>query len=145
MTNAIVGDRAGVSVMYAEMLALHAKTKHLQQTGGDAAFHEHYLLFGEQAAEILAASRRIEARLRSAAAAGGYETRPLRQPPPDVADAKNSRPEMIAGICADNIRLAAHLRNAHALCGRDVATARRLATLVDGAEGRVWSLIEAGV
>jgi starvation-inducible DNA-binding protein len=53
--------------------------------------------------------------------------------------------DMLAELRADNMELAARMRETHALCEEhgDVATASLLEVWIDEAEGRVWFLFEA--
>jgi starvation-inducible DNA-binding protein len=63
------------------------------------------------------------------------------------SDVDNLKPlDMLAELCADNLRLAGHMRDTHAICDghRDIASASLLENWIDEAEGRVWFLVEAG-
>jgi starvation-inducible DNA-binding protein len=54
--------------------------------------------------------------------------------------------DMLAELCDDNMRLAAFMRETHALCDEygDVATASLLENWIDEAEQRIWFLFESG-
>ncbi len=142
-------DIAGaLTALLADMFALYIKTKNFHWHVSGPHFRDYHLLLDEQATQIYNTTDPIAERVRKVGGTTlhsiGHIARLSR-----IADndADYVTPEdMLAELRDDNERLAAAMREAHALCDEhnDVATASLLEVWIDEAERRIWFLFEAG-
>lgn len=130
--------------LLADAFALYLKTKNYHWHVRGRQFRDYHLLFDEQAAELLAMTDDLAERLRKLGARAlgsiGDIARQQRIADDDRADVAADR--MLLDLRADNDRLAAWLRRAHAVCDAhgDIATAGLIEVWVDQAERRQWFL-----
>ena len=136
-----------LNLLLADVYSLYIKTKNFQWHVSGPHFHDYHLLLDEQANQIFAIADAIAERVRKV---GGTTLRSiahiarLKRVPDN--DAYYVTPlDMLAELRDDNKGLAAHMREAHGLCGKhgDVPTASLLEAWIDEAERRVWFLFEA--
>jgi starvation-inducible DNA-binding protein len=139
---------SALNALLADMFALYMKTKNFHWHITGPHFRDYHLLLDEQGEQIFATTDVLAERVRKVGATTlrsiGQIARLQR-----IADseAENVKPlDMLAELCADNIRVASHMRDAHAVCDthRDIASASLLENWIDEAEGRIWFLVEAG-
>jgi starvation-inducible DNA-binding protein len=137
-----------LNALLADMFSIYMKTKNFHWHISGPHFRDYHLLLDEQGEQILSTTDAIAERVRKA---GGTTLRSIGQIArlQRIADSEdeNVKPlDMLAELCADNIRLASHMRDAHAVCDghHDVASASLLENWIDEAEGRIWFLVEAG-
>jgi starvation-inducible DNA-binding protein len=142
-----VKDIAGaLTTVLADMFALYVKTKNFHWHMSGRHFRDYHLLLDEQSEQIFATTDDIAERVRKI---GGTTLRSIgeisrRQRVLDN-DAEFVTPlDMLAELRDDNRQLAAHLREAHAVCDEheDVASASLIETWIDEAERRTWFLFE---
>jgi starvation-inducible DNA-binding protein len=147
-TNHTADLAEALNAILADVFALHIKTKgfHWHVTGPH--FRDYHLLLDEQATQLFAITDLIAERVRKL---GGGTLRSIgdiarRQRLTDNDAAVATAGEMLVELYRDNARLAAEMREAHALCDAhgDVATAGLLETAIDEAEARVWFLTASG-
>jgi starvation-inducible DNA-binding protein len=141
-------DITGVlNLLLADVYALYIKTKNFYWHVSGPHFRDYHLLLDEQSGQIFAIADTVAERVRKI---GGTTLRSIAH----IArlkrvldnDAYYVTPlAMLAELRDDNKDLAAHMREAHSLCGKhgDVPTASLLAAWIDEAERRVWFLFEA--
>ena len=107
---------------------------------------DHYLLFEEQAAQILGMTDAIAERVRKNGACTlrsiGHVARMQRLR--DNDHELVAPPQMLGELTVDNAALARSLEEAHELCEqqRDLATASLIEGWIDEAQNRVWFLRE---
>ena len=139
---------ANISASYNKLLAdlfvLHMKTKNFHWHITGPQFREYYLLLGEQAEQIYAATDRVGERVIKV---GGRTLRSLqhvaRLARLEGNDAEQVAPhEMLRELFEDNKKLLDYMRDAHetSLSFDDVAGTKLLEELIDQAEKRVWFL-----
>jgi starvation-inducible DNA-binding protein len=144
--NAVQDIAAAFNILLADIFALYLKTKNFHWHMSGPHFRDYHLLLDEQGDQILAVTDAIAERVRKI---GGTTLRSIGQ----IArlqrifdnDAGFVAPlDMLAELRDDNRQLAAHLRQAHALCDEygDVAGASLLEVWIDEAERRAWFLFE---
>jgi starvation-inducible DNA-binding protein len=143
-----VRDISGaLNILLADMFAVYLKTKNFHWHMSGPHFRDYHLLLDEQGEQIFATTDAIAERVRKI---GGTTVRSIGQ----ISrlqrildnDADFVTPlDMLAELRDDNKRLAANLRETHALCDEqgDVASASLLETWIDEAERRTWFLFEA--
>ncbi len=132
--------------LLADTFALYMKTKNFHWHMSGPHFRDYHLLLDEQADQLYAITDPIAERVRKV---GGMTLRSvhhisLLQRILDN-DADYVTPlDMIAELREDNQRLAAYMREAHAVCEEhnDVATTSLLEVWIDEAERRTWFLFE---
>ena len=138
---------AALNVLLADLFALYVKTKNFHWHVSGPHFRDYHLLLDDQADQIFAITDTVAERVRKL---GGGTLRSIGQ----IAklqrvsdnDADYVSPlDMLAELREDNMRLAAHMRETHGVCGEhgDVATASLLEVWIDEAERRIWFLFEA--
>ena len=139
---------AALNVLLADLFALYLKTKNFHWHVSGPHFRDYHLLLDEQADQIFAITDTVAERVRKV---GGNTLRSIGQVGKLQRvldnDADYVSPlDMLAELRDDNQRLAAHMRETHAVCDEhgDVATASLLEVWIDEAERRVWFLFEAG-
>ena len=136
-----------LNALIADAFALYLKTKNFQWHVSGPHFRDYYLLFEEQATQILPMTDAIAERVRKNGArtlrsighiAGMQRLR-------DNDDELVAPPQMLGELTVDNAALARSLEEAHELCEqqRDVATASLIEGWIDEAQNRVWFLREA--
>jgi starvation-inducible DNA-binding protein len=112
---------------------------------GATTFRDYYLLLDEQANQIEAftdaAARQVKKFDATILPPTGHHSRPR---PWSGNDADHTLRDMLAGLCEDNLRLAASLRQTQRVCDEyaDVATASLIEIWTHQAERRI-SLLEA--
>jgi starvation-inducible DNA-binding protein len=138
---------AGLNVLLADMFALYMKTKNFHWHVSGPHFRDYHLLLDDQAAQILDATDAIAERVRTV---GGTTLRSIGhisrlQRLADNDETYVTSFDMLAELCDDNLRIAAHLREVHGICEEhgDVASASYVESWIDEAERRVWFLFEA--
>jgi starvation-inducible DNA-binding protein len=148
LTAAAVQDLSGaLTLLLADMFALYVKTKNFHWHISGPHFRDYHLLLDEQGDQIFATTDAIAERVRKL---GGTTLRSIGQ----IGrlqrvldnDADYVSPlDMLAELRADNLELAAHMRETHELCDEhgDVASASLLENWIDEAERRTWFLFEA--
>jgi starvation-inducible DNA-binding protein len=135
-----------MNAILADVFALYIKTKNFHWHMSGAKFHDYTFLLNDQAAQLLAMSDLIAARVRQL---GGSTIKSVGQ----IArhqrvldnDAERVAPlEMLAELYEDNKQLSFHLHEAHDLCSAldDIATAGLIETYVEEAEYRMGLLLE---
>jgi len=148
LTSNAVRDLSGaLNILLADMFALYVKTKNFHWHVSGPHFRDYHLLLDEQSEQIFAATDAIAERVRKI---GGTAVRSIGQ----IGrlqrvldnDADYVTPlDMLAELRDDNKQLAAHMREAHALCDEhgDVASASLLENWIDEAERPTWFLFES--
>ncbi len=139
---------AALTLLLADLFALYVKTKNFHWHVSGPHFRDYHLLLDEQADQIFATTDDVAERVRKI---GGTTIRSighisrLQRIPDNDADYVTPQ-DMLAELRDDNLQLAAHMREAHDVCGEhgDVASASLLETWIDEAERRVWFLYESG-
>lgn len=138
---------AELNALLADIFAIYVKTKNFHWHMSGPYFRDYHLLLDEQADEIYATIDPVAERVRKL---GGTTLRSVghmaRLQRLSDNDADFVTPaDMLAELREDNTRLAAFMRETHALCDRynDVATASLLENWIDEAERRVWFLFES--
>jgi starvation-inducible DNA-binding protein len=147
-TEAAKDIAAALNLLLADVFALYLKTKNFHWHVSGPHFRDYHLLLDEQADQLYATTDPIAERVRKL---GGTTLRSIGQ----ISrlqrvmdnDADYVTPlDMLAELREDNQRLAASMREAHAVCEEhgDVATASLIEVWIDEAERRVWFLYETG-
>jgi starvation-inducible DNA-binding protein len=146
-SNATRDISGALTILLADMFALHVKTKNFHWHMSGPHFRDYHLLLDEQGEQIFATTDAIAERVRKI---GGTTLRSIGH----IArlqrildnDADFVTPmDMLAELREDNKQLAAHLRETHTVCDEhgDVATASLIETWIDEAERRNWFLFES--
>jgi starvation-inducible DNA-binding protein len=136
-----------LNALIADAFALYLKTKNFQWHVSGPHFRDYYLLFEEQAMQILPMTDAIAERVRKNGARTlrsiGHIARVQRLRDNDRGLV--APPQMLGELTFDNAALARSLEEAHELSEqqRDVATARLIEGWIDEAQNRVWFLREA--
>jgi starvation-inducible DNA-binding protein len=137
---------AALNLLLADFFALYLKTKNFHWHVSGPHFRDYHLLLDEQADQIYATTDPIAERVRKL---GGTTLRSIgqisRYQRVKDNDADYVTPiGMLAELRDDNQRLAASMREVHAVCEEheDVATTSLLEVWIDEAERRVWFLYE---
>ena len=136
-----------LNALIADAFALYLKTKNFQWHVSGPHFRDYYLLFEEQATQILPMTDAIAERVRKNGARTlrsiGHIARMQRLR--DNDHELVAPPQMLGELTVDNAALARSLGEAHELCEqqRDVATASLIEGWIDEAQNRVWFLREA--
>jgi len=137
-----------LNTVLADVLALWLKTKNFHWHMSGPYFRDYHLLLDEQADQIYATIDPMAERVRKI---GGTTIRSIGHASRLQRLADNDADfvtpdDMLAELREDNRRMAASMRETHALCDEydDVATASLLEGWIDEAERRVWFLFEAG-
>lgn len=137
-----------LNVLLADTFALYVKTKNFHWHVSGPHFRDYHLLLDEQATQIFAITDDIAERVRKVGGTTihsiGHVARLSRIADNDADYVDPS--DMLAELRDDNERLAAAMREIHALCDEhnDVASASLIENWIDEAERRVWFLFEAG-
>jgi starvation-inducible DNA-binding protein len=147
-SNAVKDLSGALTALLADMFVLYLKTKNFHWHVSGPHFRDYHLMLDEQAAQILATTDALAERARKI---GGTTLRSighigrLQRLADNDADFV-SPDDMLAELRDDNKRLAALMRETHALCDEhgDVASASLLEAWIDEAERRIWFLFEAG-
>jgi starvation-inducible DNA-binding protein len=137
-----------LNTLLSDFFALYVKTKNFHWHMSGPYFRDYHLLLDEQSDQIYATLDAIAERVRKL---GGTTVRSighisrLQRLADNDADFVTA-PDMLAELQDDNARMAAYMRETHALCDQynDVATASMLENWIDEAERRVWFLFESG-
>jgi starvation-inducible DNA-binding protein len=133
--------------LIADAFALYLKSKNFQWHVTGPHFRDYYLLFEEQATQILPMTDAIAERVRKNGARTlrsiGHSARMQRLR--DNDDELVAPPQMLSELTVDNAALARALEETHELCEqqRDVATASLIEGWIDEAQNRAWFLREA--
>jgi starvation-inducible DNA-binding protein len=143
-----VGSIASVlTVILADMFALHIKTKNFHWHVSGPHFRDYHLLLDEQSEQIFGATDAIAERVREI---GGTTLRSIGhvarlQRVADNNEGYVAPEDMLAELLPDNRQLVVSFREAHALCNErgDVASASLIENWIDEAEHRAWFLYEA--
>ena len=136
-----------LNALIADAFALYVKTKNFQWHVSGPHFRDYYLLFEEQATQILPMTDAIAERVRKNGARTlrsiGHIARMQRLR--DNDHELVAPPQMLGELTVDNAALARSLEEVHELCEqqRDVATASLIEGWIDEAQNRVWFLREA--
>ena len=146
-SNAVQDLAGALTILLADMFALYVKTKNFHWHVSGPHFRDYHLLLDDQAGQILATTDAIAERVRKI---GGTTLRSigqigrLQRVLDNEADFVTAQ-DMLAELRTDNMKLAARMRETHALCDEhgDVASTSLLEVWIDEAEGRVWFLFEA--
>ncbi len=145
--NAVPEISGALNVALADMFALYLKTKNFHWHMSGPHFRDYHLLLDEQSEQIFATTDDIAERVRKI---GGITLRSIghigRLQRVLDNDADFVTPlDMLAELRDDNKRLAASLRETHAICDEynDVASASLIENWIDEAERRTWFLFEA--
>lgn len=136
-----------LNALLADMFAIYLKTKNYHWHMSGPHFRDYHLLLDEHGEQIFAATDPIAERVRKL---GGTTLRSIghisRLQRIADNDADFVAPaDMLAQLRDDNLSVASHMRETHALCDKhgDVATASLLENWIDEAERRSWFLMEA--
>ena len=147
-TNARRDLSGSLNALLADFFALYLKTKNFHWHVSGPHFRDYHLLLDEQATQLFDTTDVVAERVRKL---GGTTVRSIghiaRLARIADNDADYVEPlDMLAELRDDNERLAAAMRETHALCDEhnDVATASFIEVWIDEAERRVWFLFEAG-
>jgi starvation-inducible DNA-binding protein len=145
--NAVKDISGALTTLVADMFALYVKTKNFHWHVSGPHFRDYHLMLDDQATQIFATTDVIAERVRKI---GGTTLRSIGQIGKLQRIADNDKDgvpatAMLKELYDDNLHLAAHMRETHALCDEhgDVATASLLEVWIDEAEGRSWFLLEA--
>ena len=136
-----------LNALIADAFTLYLKTKNFQWHVSGPHFRDYYLLFEEQATQILPMTDAIAERIRKNGARTlrsiGHIARMQRLR--DNDHELVAPQQMLGELTVDNAALARALEEAHELCEqqRDVATAHLIEAWIDEAQNRVWFLREA--
>ena len=139
---------AELNALLADTFALYFKTKNFHWHMSGPSFRDYHLLLDEQSDQIFATVDPIAERVRKLGGttlrSSGHAVR-LQRLSDNDADFVTPA-DMLAELSQDNQRVAAFMRETHALCDRygDVATASLLEVWIDEAERRTWFLFESG-
>ncbi|MFC5742036.1 Dps family protein [Dyella tabacisoli] len=139
---------AELNGLLADFFALYMKTKNFHWHMSGPNFRDYHLLLDEQSDQIYATFDPIAERVRKLGGttlrSTGHLARLQRLSDNDADFVTPS--DMLAELREDNGRIAAFMRETHALCGEynDVATTSALENWIDEAERRVWFLFESG-
>ncbi|MGJ7488926.1 Dps family protein [Variovorax sp. ZT4R33] len=139
---------AELNALLADTFALYFKTKNFHWHMSGPSFRDYHLLLDEQSDQIFATVDPIAERVRKLGGttlrSSGHAVRLQRLSDNDADFVTPS--DMLAELSQDNQRIAAFMRETHALCDRygDVATASLLEVWIDESERRTWFLFEAG-
>jgi starvation-inducible DNA-binding protein len=135
-----------LNALLADFFALYLKTKNFHWHVSGPHFRDYHLLLDEHADQLYATTDPIAERVRKL---GGTTLRSIghigRLQRLLDNDADYVTPlDMLAELREDNQRLAARMRETHAVCDEhgDVATASLLEVWIDEAERRAWFLFE---
>jgi starvation-inducible DNA-binding protein len=146
--NAVKDISGALTILLADMFALHVKTKNFHWHVSGAHFRDYHLLLDEQATQIFAATDAVAERVRKI---GGTTLRSIghisRLQRVSDNDADYVTPlDMLAELRDDNLQLITHMRETHELCADqgDVASVSLLEVWIDEAERRAWFLFETG-
>jgi starvation-inducible DNA-binding protein len=138
---------AALNLLLADVFALYMKTKNFHWHMSGPHFRDYHLMLDEQADQIFAMTDPIAERVRKI---GGRTLHSIgeiaRQQRVLDNDAEYVAPlDMLAELRDDNQRLAASMREAHAVCdeAEDVASASLIEAWIDETERRAWFLFEA--
>src|SRR5882724_8812948 len=144
--NAVKDISGALTTLVADMFALYLKTKNFHWHVSGPHFRDYHLLLDDQSAQIFATTDVIAERVRKI---GGTTLRSIGQIGRLQRITDNEKdgvpaPAMLKELYDDNLKLASHMRETHALCDEhgDVATASLLENWIDEAERRVWFLFE---
>jgi starvation-inducible DNA-binding protein len=136
-----------LNVLLADVFALYLKTKNFHWHVSGPHFRDYHLLFDEQADQIFALTDPLAERVRKV---GGTTLHSIghigRLQRVSDNDADYVSPlDMLAELREDSLRLAARMRETHAVCDEhgDIVSASLLEGWVDEAEKRAWFLFEA--
>ena len=135
------------NLLLADLYALYLKTKNFHWHVSGPHFRDYHLLLDEQADEVFAITDPVAERVRKIGGATlhsiGHIGR-LQRLSDNDADYVSPL-DMLAELREDNLRLAAYMRETHALCDEhgDIVTASLLEVWTDEAEQRAWFLFEA--
>jgi starvation-inducible DNA-binding protein len=135
-----------LNALVADAFTLYLKTKNFQWHVSGPHFRDYYLLFEEQATQILAMTDAIAERVRKNGACTlrsiGHIARMQRLR--DNDHELVAPPQMLGELTVDNAALAHSLEEAHELCEqqRDLATTSLIKGWIDEAQNRVWFLRE---
>jgi len=136
-----------LTLLIADVFALHVKTKSFQWRLSGPHFQDHYRLLQEQAGQLVSMTDPLAERVRkiggSTVSSIGHVTRLQRVRDNDVEGVAPHA--MLDELRDDNAALTRRMRQAYELCDDhgDFAGAALLAALIDEAERRVWFLFEA--
>src|SRR6201984_2770476 len=144
--NAVPEIAGALNILLADMFALYLKTKNFHWHVSGPHFRDYHLLLDEQAEQIFAPTDDIAERVRKI---GGTTLRSighigrLQRVLDNDADFVTCS-DMLAGLRADNHKMAANMRETHVLCDEhdEVATASLIEVWIDEAERRTWFLFE---
>ncbi|RZI66163.1 MAG: DNA starvation/stationary phase protection protein, partial [Variovorax sp.] len=131
---------AELNALLADTFALYFKTKNFHWHMSGPSFRDYHLLLDEQSDQIFATVDPIAERVRKLGGttlrSSGHAVR-LQRLSDNDADFVTPA-DMLAELSQDNQRVAAFMRETHALCDRygDVATASLLEVWIDEAERR---------
>lgn len=136
-----------LNALLADAFALYLKTKNFHWHISGPHFRDYHLMLDEQAGEIFAITDDIAERVRKI---GGTTLRSIGdiarlQRLRDNNDESMTPRAMLQELHADNLKLAAAMLEAHAVCDNhaDVATASLLENWIDAAQRRAWFLAES--
>jgi starvation-inducible DNA-binding protein len=145
-SRAVQDIASALTVTLADMFALYIKTKNFHWHVSGPHFRDYHLLFDEQCEQILAATDAIAERVRKI---GGRTLRSIGhiariQRVADNDESYVPPEDMLDELLNDNLKLAARLREVHALCDErgDIAGASLIENWIDEAEHRAWFLHE---
>jgi starvation-inducible DNA-binding protein len=139
---------ASLNALLADIFTLYLKTKNFHWHMSGPHFRDYHLLLDDQAGELYETTDPVAERVRKL---GGGTLRSIGQIAKEQRLSDNDAgfvtpADMLAELRDDNARLAAYMRETHAMCDEynDVATASLLENWIDEAERRVWFLFETG-
>lgn len=138
---------AALNPLLADVFALYLKTKNFHWHVSGPHFRDYHLLLDEQGSQLFAMTDAIAERVRKV---GGRtlhsigEIAHLQRVLDNDADYVEPS-DMLAELREDNKALAAHLREAHAVCEQyeDIASTSLIENWIDETERRTWFLFEA--
>jgi starvation-inducible DNA-binding protein len=135
-----------LNALLADLFTLFVKTKNFRWHVSGPHLPSYYLMFGEQANQLLEDLDLVAERVRKIGGSTIHSVEHvlrLARLLGNDADAI-SPPNMLNELRLDNRRLTGFLRDAHLICTDyvDIASASVLQTLIDNAERRTWFLTE---
>lgn len=144
-----VKDISGaLTMVLADVFALYLKTKNFHWHLSNPDYRHCRRMLGDQGRQLFDITDPLAERARKI---GGNTLRSIshiaRMQRMLDSDSQYVVPnEMLNELCEDNAQLLASMRAARSLCDEygDVGTAGLLENWIDGAEERIWSLLEVG-
>jgi starvation-inducible DNA-binding protein len=135
-----------LNALLADLFTLFVKTKNFRWHVSGPHLPSYYLMFGEQANQLLEDLDLVAERVRKIGGSTIHSVEHVLRLARLLGNDADviSPPNMLNELRLDNRRLTGFLRDAHLICTDyvDIASASVLQTLIDNAERRTWFLTE---